>query len=128
MMRRIACMNRTRKALLIKAGVTMAASWFTLSLIDVNSFGWVLMAALLTTLINYGLGDLVVLPNLGNMIASLCDGAMAAFIPYLFEIVVPVFEVSTVSLSILAAVITIFEFFFHTYMENMFNEDNERNL
>lgn len=106
------------KAILAKAAVYIAACWFTLSLIDGNAAGPALAAALLGTVLSFVLGDLVVLPNLGNVISSLGDGAVLVMIAYLLEIIIPPFTVSLVSLAILAAVIAIFEYNFHNYLEN----------
>lgn len=109
-------MNKTTKAFLVKAAVHLAASWFTLSLIDGNAVRPVFTAALLGTFLSFVLGDLIVLPILGNVITSLGDGAMLMLISYLFEIMLPTFIVSIASLAILAAVIAIFEYNFHNYL------------
>jgi hypothetical protein len=111
-------MSKLTKAIMAKAAAYFAACWFTLSLIDGNHIKPVLAAALLGTVLSFLLGDLVVLPILGNVVTSLGDGAMLAVIAYIFEIMMPYFLVSIVSLAILAAIIAIFEYNLHNYMES----------
>ncbi len=109
-------MSQTTVALLAKLGVTFVAAWLTLGFMDNNTIGLILLTAIIGTILNYLLGDLLVLPKLGNIIASLGDAVMGAFVAYLISVFFPTFKISSNSLLIFAALIGVAEYFFHMYL------------
>ncbi len=111
-------MSRTTTALLVKLIITFAAAWVAFTLVDGNTMGWALWVATLGTIINYVVGDLLVLPSLGNVIASVGDGLMAAIIAYAIDAFSVNFATSFTSLLIFAIIVTVAEFFFHMYLKN----------
>ena len=76
-------MSATGQALIWKFLMTFAIALFTLALFDSNSWSLVLVYAILATVGNYLIGDLMILPAAGNLIASISDGVLAALIAYL---------------------------------------------
>lgn len=111
-------MNRTTMALLVKFLLTFIAGWVTLSLMDNNPINWVIGFAVLGTAINYLVGDLMVLPNLGNTVASIGDGAMAAITAYIIDLISPVFNTRFTTLVVLGILVALAEYFFHIYIKN----------
>lgn len=109
-------MNRTLMAILLKFVMTFIAGWIVLGLIDNNPIGWILVFAVAGTALNYIIGDLLVLPNLGNLIASIGDGVMGGVTAYILDLIVPVFNTRFNSLIILALLIAVVEYFFHIYL------------
>lgn len=56
------------------------------------------------------------LPNFGNMVASLGDGAMAAITAYIIDILTIEFVTNLPSLYAFAILIALGEYFFHAYL------------
>lgn len=109
-------MSQTTTALLAKLGMTFVAAWLTLGFMDENTLGPILVTAIVGTVLNYLIGDLGVLPRLGNVIASLGDGVMAAFVAYIVSLLFPAFEISSNSLLVFAAIVAVAEYFFHMFL------------
>lgn len=103
-------------ALLYKFLVTLLASWASFNLIDQNSINMILMISLTGTVINYILGDLYILPSMGNVIASIADGILAAAIAYMVDIFSYNFVASATSLIVFASIIAGAEYFFHIHL------------
>lgn len=76
-------MSKTNTALLAKFLLTFLAALLTFGFLDYNTWWSVFMIALIGTIINYLLGDLVVLPRVGNITASIGDGIMASLVAYI---------------------------------------------
>ncbi|MGR6835956.1 DUF2512 family protein [Syntrophomonas erecta] len=110
-------MGQTSRALLVKLVMTFIAGLLTLSLIDGNRWWPVLVIAIIGTAVNYFVGDLVVLPALGNITASIGDGIMAALVAYVVALAWPEVVVSFTSLLVFAIIIMVGEYFFHQYLE-----------
>lgn len=105
-------------ALVVKFLMTFVASLVAFSLFDVNPWSWPFVVALVGTVVNYLIGDLLVLPAFGNVVASVGDGIMAAILAWIVSFVIPAFTLNIVSLVIFAILIAIGEFFFHRYLES----------
>lgn len=108
---------QTATALLVKFAITFLAAVLSFTLLDKNTLGWVAMVALAGTVLNYLLGDLVILPRMGNIAASVSDGILGAIIAYAFTYIVPVFRVSWTSLLLFAVLIVAAEYAFHMYLK-----------
>jgi len=109
-------MSRTFLGLLIKLVATLIAAWIAYGLIDGNPFLWILIVAVVVTIINYLIGDLLVLTNFGNIAASLFDGAMGALTAYIISLMTTDFNVSWTSSIVFIVIIAIFEYFLHKYL------------
>ncbi|KJS82573.1 MAG: hypothetical protein JM58_14540 [Peptococcaceae bacterium BICA1-8] len=109
-------MTKTTQALLLKIIMTFAAAWVAFGFIDNNILASIFIISLLGTALNYLLGDLVVLPMLGNIVASLGDGVMAALTAYIYSLIIPQFTTSLFSLVLFAGIVAGVEYFFHKYL------------
>lgn len=112
-------MSKTATALLIKFIMTFAFALIALSfLVDNNAWDWIFGVALVGTALNYLVGDLLVLPKYGNIIASIADGVMAALIAYIFDYLVPTaFQTSFTALALFGVLVAVGEYFFHQYLQ-----------
>ncbi|AOY74569.1 DUF2512 family protein [Clostridium formicaceticum] len=110
-------MSNTTTALLVKLVMTFIAAWLTLGFMDGNPLVWVIIVAIVGTGLNYILGDLVVLPNLGNVVASIGDGVMAAVVAYVIAMFTRDFNTTFGTLIGLAIIVGVVEFFFHMYLQ-----------
>ncbi|SJZ82779.1 DUF2512 family protein [Selenihalanaerobacter shriftii] len=109
-------MSQTITALIIKFIMTLVIAGIVFSLMNGNNFGWILIVSIAGTILNYLMGDLFVLPNLGNIVASLGDGLMAALTAYIIDLTTLNFATSLSSLAIFGILIAIGEYFFHQYL------------
>lgn len=109
-------MSKTGNALLFKFLMTLIFAGITFTLIDGNAFRWAFIVALLGTAANYLVGDLLVLPSLGNIIASIGDGILATLIAYLISLGSLAFDTTFSSLAIYAILVAVGEYFFHQYL------------
>ncbi|OEH86882.1 hypothetical protein BHU72_01060 [Desulfuribacillus stibiiarsenatis] len=110
-------MNNTAMALVVKFVLTFGAAILAFYMIDGNPIGWVFFVALIGTVANYILGDLIVLPAYGNVFAAFGDGVMAAIIAYGVAMFSTVFIVSNTSLFVFLAIVVVAELFFHMYLK-----------
>ncbi|TYO98061.1 DUF2512 family protein [Desulfallas thermosapovorans] len=109
-------MNKTVTALLVKFIMTLVIAGIALVFIDNNAWTWALWVAIIGTAVNYLVGDLVVLPKYGNIVASIGDGVMAALVAYIIDLISPVFQTSFTALALLAVLVAVGEYFFHQYL------------
>ncbi|GAB6086666.1 DUF2512 family protein [Alkaliphilus crotonatoxidans] len=109
-------MSNTTTALLVKFAMTFVAAWLTLGYMDRNPFMWILLVAILGTVLNYLLGDLVVLPKMGNVVAALGDGVMAALVAYVVAYFTRNFNTTLRTLVIFGVLVAVVEYFFHNYL------------
>ncbi|MEL7646692.1 MAG: DUF2512 family protein [Sedimentibacter sp.] len=107
---------RTAIALLMKFAATFAASWAAFSLIDLNPIGMITLVAAAGTILNYLLGDLVILPSMGSVTASIGDGVLGAAAAYVIDMFSYNFNASASGLIVFAAIIAAAEYFFHIYL------------
>ncbi|QGT99283.1 hypothetical protein SYNTR_0690 [Candidatus Syntrophocurvum alkaliphilum] len=111
-------MNKTAAALLVKFAITFIAALIALSLIIPNWWWAVLVIAIIGTAANYFLGDLIILPTYGNVLASIGDGILAALIAWVVALVWPVVEITIIAAIVYAVIIAVAEYFFHMYLES----------
>ncbi|KNF08490.1 hypothetical protein CLPU_7c01180 [Gottschalkia purinilytica] len=109
-------MNKTVTALLVKFVATLGATWIAFSLLENNTFGFVLTVAIAGTLLNYLIGDLLILPNFGNLVASLGDGGLAMLTAYIIGTFTYGFRANITTFIIFGILVAIFEYFFHIYL------------
>ncbi|WP_347488118.1 DUF2512 family protein [Desulfoscipio sp. XC116] len=109
-------MSKTATALIIKFIMTFVFAGIALAFIDHNTWGWIFVVAVVGTALNYFVGDLLVLPKYGNIVASVGDGVMASLTAYIISLLAPAFRTSFTALAILAVLIAVGEYFFHQYL------------
>jgi Protein of unknown function (DUF2512) len=98
---------------------TSLAAWIAFSYLDDNTIGWILLIGVLGTMVNYAIGDLLVLPNFGNALAVVGDGLMAAILVFIIDLLTNGFNTSYSNLLIFAAIVMVFEYFFHRYLKSV---------
>src|SRR5690625_3534318 len=106
------------KALIIKFIMCTAALWIVLSLFYGVSFGYVVWISLVLTVLSYSVGDLLILPNAGNAVATLADFGLTFLVvwlmgAYLFDPATP----AALSAFFSAILIAVGEWLFHNYMK-----------
>ncbi|WP_084804511.1 DUF2512 family protein [Halonatronum saccharophilum] len=77
---------KTSLTLTVKFIATFVALVMTLYLIDNNPLGWILWVSILSTALNYIIGDLIIFPSYGNITASIVDGITIALVAYFFSL------------------------------------------
>jgi hypothetical protein len=102
--------------LLFKFTTTFLAAWIAFVVIDHNPLNVILIISLVGAIIKYILGDLLLFPSIGNVLASVIDGVLAATTIYIIDIFTNVFVTSATGLNIFAVIIAIAEYFFHIYL------------
>lgn len=116
---------KTSMTLLFKFITTFFAAWISFEVIDKNPISIILIIALVGTVLKYILRDLFMFTALGNTLASIIDGILAATTAYVFDIFTDSFSTSSTSLIIFAAIIAAAEYIFHIYL--MKGETETRN-
>lgn len=106
-------LSRTTVALIVKFLATLAASAIAFS-----SWGasWVVVVALMGTVLNYLLGDLVILRRFGNFTATIGDGLLAMATAYILGLLSRTFDPRFSSLLVFGVVVAVAEYFFHNYL------------
>jgi len=107
---------KTAIALIVKFLVTMAAAWIAFMLFGTTAFWAAAIIALSGTVLNYLLGDLLVLPRLGNFAASIFDGILAGALAWAILAYSPATYNYMTTVYIFALIVAVAEFFFHMYL------------
>lgn len=119
-------MNKTTTALVIKFVLTFGAAWMAFALIDNNHFGWVLILAVIGTIVNYLIGDLIILAPFRAVVAAVGDGLMAILLAFILDILTPNSETSFSGLLAFGALIIFAEYYFHIYILETGNMENKK--
>ena len=114
-------MSKTISSLLFKLLLTFIAGWLAFGFMEGNMFTWLLLLAVVFSVLNYIVGDMLLLPRAGNIISALVDGFMAAIIAYVVDMLSDTFKTTFVALLIFGLIITLSEILFHRYLV----KDNE---
>lgn len=109
-------MSKTTNALLFKFLMTLVFAGIAFSVIGTNAFRWVLLVAILGTVIDYLVGDLFILPKVGSLIGAVINGVLAALIVLAVAMVIPAFTATTLTVAIFAVPVAVGEYFFHQYL------------
>ena len=109
---------RTIMTLLFKFVTCFAAAWISFGVIDANPLSMIAIIAVAGTVLNYLLGDLVLLPSMGNITAAIGDGVLGAATAYVVDLFSYSFNASVTGLIVFAAIIIVAEYFFHIYSFN----------
>ncbi len=111
-------MGKSGIALLLKFVITFLFSIVAFIFMEGNLWTWVLALSAIVTIANYQLGDMVILPVFGNIIASIGDGLMAAIIALVMSFFVAPFQITLIAVAVYGVLIAVGEFFFHKYLTN----------
>lgn len=103
-------------AIAIKFVGTLLASWVAFSLVDNMNWVTAVTIAAVVTVINYVLGDVFVLPGLGNFITSAVNGLLGAIMASAVVVFTTTGSVTSTSIVVFTFLIIGFEILFHAYM------------
>ncbi|RYL87583.1 DUF2512 family protein [Sporolactobacillus sp. THM7-4] len=106
------------KALLIKFIATLILLYIVLGLGYHASFGDIFLTALVLGVIAYIIGDLLILPNSSNTVATVSDFVIALIIVWLMIGTMTGINAPFVASLISAILVGIFEYMFHKYLAN----------
>lgn len=109
-------MSQTAKALLFKLVMSLVFAWIAFGLIGVNAIEWTLLTGVLAAVLDYLVGDLLILPRVGSLIGAGINGVLAALIPLGVALIVPAFIVTAATVLTFAVLIAVGEYFFHRYL------------
>jgi len=109
-------MNRTFAKLLIKLSLTFLAALIAFYVTSGGALFSLLLLTLVAAGLNYAIGDLLILPSYGNLVASLGDGGLAAATAYAYGQLDRSLAATGASLLVFALLIAGGEFFFHRYL------------
>lgn len=109
---------RTILALVVKFGMTFSAAVIAGYFVGVVNWGLFLILALIGTVANYIIGDLLILPAAGNIIATIADGGMAALIAYIITARNRAFAANEAVMyaAIFGIIVAVGEFLFHRWL------------
>lgn len=111
-------MGKVTTALIVKFVGTFAAAWVAVSLIAGNEWTWALWVGLLGTVANYLIGDKMILPSFGNIIASLADGMLGVGLLFLLDMMSADLRLNATAYLTFFLLVAGFEYFFHRYLIN----------
>ena len=106
---------RTIVALVVKFLLTTAVAAVAFRPLG-NPWGTIVALGIAGTALNYILGDLIVLPSMGNVVASVADGGLAAVTAYVWDRLSTAFDTTTGSLLLFGLLVAVAEYFFHKYL------------
>lgn len=109
-------MNKTAGSLIVKYIATFVAAWIAFGLLGNNPISTIALLALIGAIVNYVIGDLFILPNAGNTIASISDGILGALIAYLFAMDTRRFIANTTMFVTFGIFVMLAEYLFHIYL------------
>lgn len=109
-------MGKTTTALAVKFVMTFAAAWIAVSLIAGNEWTWALWVGILGTIINYIIGDRFILPNYGNMVASVADGILGAGLLFMLDMLSADLRLNATAYVTFFLLVAVGEYFFHRYL------------
>src|SRR5690554_2250070 len=112
-------MNRTFISLLIKFVITFFVTWFAFGLLIRNNFMTIVALSVVVTVLNYLVGDLIILKNFDNSVASIVDLLLSALMAFVFSLINPDFRISLFTIIVFAVIIGIFEYFYHNYLRQI---------
>ena len=110
-------MSETSKGLLTKLTMTFIFGVLTFALINDSTLLSVFIVTSLITAMNYLLGDRMLMPRFGNLIALISDCITGIFIAYIGAVISVSFKVTSSSLVLFALLTGIGEYFFHRYLD-----------
>ena len=116
-------MEKTGTTLAIKFVMTFILAAVAFYFMVRNPWSWILAVSILVTAVNYLIGDLVILPSYGNLVAAIGDGVMAGIVAYIISLLFATFDTTAAALITFGVLIAIGVYFLHQYLTN--NDDVE---
>ena len=109
---------RTFMALIVKFALTLGAAAIAGALAGTIDWGLIFMLGLIGTIVNYLVGDLLILPATGNIVASIADGGLAGLLAYFFAVRNTAFAGSVFMFALaFGLIVMVAEFVFHMYLK-----------
>ncbi|WP_274378696.1 DUF2512 family protein [Desulforamulus profundi] len=103
-------------ALIVKFVMTFVAAWVAVTLVADQEWTWALLGAFLGTAVNYLVGDAFILPNYGNITASVADGILGAGLLFLLDLMSADLRLTATAYLTFGLLVAIGEYFFHRYL------------
>jgi len=105
--------------LLIKFVMTLIITVVSFSFLLRSPLGWVFLVAIVTTIVNYLVGDLYILPGFGIYLSSIGEGILGAFAALIVGLTTIAFNPAPVTLLLFGFLIAVGEFIFHPYFRTL---------
>lgn len=109
-------MSKTASALLTKWFAIFIATIFSFRFMANASWTMVFLFSIGVTLTNYLIGDLVILPAMGNVVSSISNGILGIVAALIFGVFSNYFAPTTLPLVVFGVLIAVFDYFFHMYL------------
>lgn len=109
-------MERSGTTLAIKFVMTFILAAVAFYFMVRNPWSWILAVSIVVTAVNYLIGDLVILPSYGNLVASIADGVMAGIVAYIVSLLFTTFDTTVAALIAFGVLIAIGEYLLHQYI------------
>ena len=109
-------MDKTGTSLAIKFVMTFIVAAIAFYFMERNAWIWILAVSIVVTAVNYLIGDLVVLPSYGNIVASIGDGVMAGLVAYIMSLLFTTFDLTITAILTFGVLIAVGEYLFHQYL------------
>jgi hypothetical protein len=116
MERRDKKMYRAFNSLIFKLLLVFIAGWLAFGFMYINDLGWIVLLAFIVAIINYLIGDLILIRAAGNVTAAIVDGIIAGLTAYILDLLVVKFSTTLVTILIFSAIIVVAEYFFNQYL------------
>lgn len=107
---------KTTMALILRFLATWAVAWIAFMLFGTVAFWTVLIIAVTATILNYLIGDLLLLSRIGNIWTSIIEGVIGWLAAWIILIYSPVALVSMTPIWIFAVLTACVGFFIHMYL------------
>ena len=109
-------MERTFLGLIIKILATFIAAWIAYGLINNKTLLWIFIVAISVAIVNFLVGDLLILPRYGNVSATISNAIISVIVAYVIDLLTFNFYMTWVSGLVFLITIAVFEYFLHRYI------------
>jgi hypothetical protein len=104
------------QALAVKYLITGVLLALVLPMLANATVGQAMVVAALVTAVNYLVGDLIILPSFGNMIAAAADAGLTGVLVWASQLLVTGFIATFSAIMVAAGLVGLAEWFFHRYL------------
>ena len=94
----------------------LAAAGISFMMFGTATFWTIVIIAASGTILSYLIGDLLILPRYGNIIASIIDGILGGAVAWMIVSLMPITYYYMTSVYIFAVIVAVAEFFYHMYL------------
>lgn len=109
-------MNKNFGSLLFKLLWYFVAGWMTFGFMEDNLLMWLVLLAIIASIVNFVVGDIIALPRVGSLPAAVVDGFLAILVAYIIDISINTFTTTFLTLIIYGVIIALAEYFYHKYL------------